>query len=638
MTALEPDRDQIEIFVNAIFRHAGADGFVSVRSFRDDVDKGFRISPAALSGGLRFLVDVAEDDARRAAQNPKPIVFAPPLAVFSSKARAREQDIIAGLALSVECDEHPQEARATLEQLLGPATVVVKSGGQWVNGGEQAADKLHLHWRLACPARGGDLPRLKQARDLAARIVGGDPSNKPVCHPIRWPGSWHRKSAPRLCQIETLVADREIDLDTALATLTAAAPVKAAPASDNAGPSEDWPRLVADIINGKSFHAPLVSLSARLIGSQMHDKTSVKLLRALMLASTAPHDEQRWQPRFDSIPRIVESARAKYQTKPDAAAPEIYLVDTLRIETFPTLKQIAGDIIVEGLTLLAARPKVGKTWLALDVAVAVDQATYCLGDFKCEQGDVLFLALEDNRRRMQRRLTKLLGVNKAVWPRFACAHTWPRAHEGGVDRIREWIKKAANPRLVVIDVLARFRKPVQPGKQSYDSDYEAIAELQKIASDTGVAILVIHHTRKGEADDPIDAVSGTLGLAGAADAVLVIARNGQAVRLYGRSRDVDEIDKAMTFDKATCRWTILGETADVQRSKERQEIISTISTGPMALKDVAMTLGKPVKTVFKLLEKMVAGGEVTRPSRGVYAPATPGGNGGKVEMEQWWQR
>ena len=122
----------------------------------------------------------------------------------------------------------------------------------------------------------------------------------------------------------------------------------------------------------------------------------------------------------------------------------------------------------------------------------------------------------------------------------------------------------------MIDVLQRFRKRVPPGKQSYEADYEAIAELQKIASDTGVAIVVVHHTRKGEADDPIDAVSGTLGLAGAADAVLIIARTPQGVRLYGRSRDVDEIDKAIEFNTATCRWTILGETADVRRSAERQ--------------------------------------------------------------------
>jgi hypothetical protein len=219
---LEPDRDQLEIFVEALFRRAGDKGFVAVRSFYEGADKPFRLSSAKLSGGLRFLIEVAEDDARRAAQNPAPVVFCPPLAVFASKDKAREQDLLEGLALSVECDQHPGEARTILEDLLGPATVVVKSGGRWLNGG-QREDKLHVHWRLARPATGKALATLKQARDLASRLAGGDPSNKPVCHPIRWPGSWHRKNEPRLCAIAQVNADIEIDLEAALATLQAVA-------------------------------------------------------------------------------------------------------------------------------------------------------------------------------------------------------------------------------------------------------------------------------------------------------------------------------------------------------------------------------------------------------------------------------
>jgi hypothetical protein len=345
---------------------------------------------------------------------------------------------------------------------------------------------------------------------------------------------------------------------------------------------------------------------------------------------------------FDHAKRSKPTPKAN---KP--AGPHIYTADSLRLQQLPTLNRICGDIIVEGLTLLAARPKIGKTWLALDIAIGVDRGGYCLGDIKCEPGNVLFLALEDNKRRMQRRLTRLLGVNKTEWPRFSCAHSWPRADQGGVDHIRDWIAKAEKPRLVVIDVLARFRKMVGPGKQSYEADYEAIAGLQKIASDTGVAILVIHHTRKGEADDSIDAVSGTLGLAGAADAILVIDRKSDGgVRLYGRSRDVDEIDKAMEFNRETCRWTILGENADVSRSHEQQEVLDALDIGPKALKDIAIIVGKPAKGVFKLLERMARKGEVTRTERGIYARAQTdtGGNGsaeggkGKSEGERrWWE-
>jgi hypothetical protein len=191
----------------------------------------------------------------------------------------------------------------------------------------------------------------------------------------------------------------------------------------------------------------------------------------------------------------------------------------------------------------------------------------------------------------------------------------------------------------VVDVLARFRKVVPNGKQSYDADYEAIAGLQRIASDTGCAILVVHHTRKGEADDPIDAVSGTLGLAGAADAVLVIDRNAQGVRLYGRSRDVDEIDKAMVFDRGTCRWTILGERADVQRTSERQQIITALreESAPMAARDIAIVTGQKPGNNRRLLLKMAANGEIVRVKRGCYTlPATPSNNGNNSN-NAWWK-
>ena len=88
----------------------------------------------------------------------------------------------------LECDAHPQEACAKLEQILGPASIVVRSGGRWTDPqtGERS-DKLHLHWRLAEPATGKGLALLKRARTLATRLVGGDPSNVPIVHPIRGP-------------------------------------------------------------------------------------------------------------------------------------------------------------------------------------------------------------------------------------------------------------------------------------------------------------------------------------------------------------------------------------------------------------------------------------------------------------------
>jgi hypothetical protein len=224
---LEPNRDQIEIFVQGLFRHCNGDGVVSLRGFYDDGgNTSFRITPISLKGGLPFLMEAAEDEARRAANEPKPVVFCPPVATFKPGWQAREEDLLEAPALTVELDEHPRAALKKLISILGFPTFVVRSGGEWTDPKTgEVEDKLHAHWRLKEPARGADIAKLKRARRIATELVGGDTTNVPACHPIRWPGSWHRKAAPKLCEIEdTNHVDDELDLDMALAALEAVAP------------------------------------------------------------------------------------------------------------------------------------------------------------------------------------------------------------------------------------------------------------------------------------------------------------------------------------------------------------------------------------------------------------------------------
>ena len=205
-----------------------------------------------ISNNLKFLCDAVEDDARRAAQNPKPVVFCPPLATFGNDKSATEKDITEGFTVTVECDERPEAARATLEAILGPATTVIRSGGVWSDGNGGTQDKLHLHWRLAKPARGrDDLVKLKRVREICARLVGADPTSIPICHPIRWPGSWHRKDQPRLTEIVACNPDVEIELADALAKLEPLAP--APPRTNNraAQPGGEWDTLTSNILAGQ---------------------------------------------------------------------------------------------------------------------------------------------------------------------------------------------------------------------------------------------------------------------------------------------------------------------------------------------------------------------------------------------------
>jgi len=330
MTPLEPNRDQIKIFVEGMLRHCGKDGVVSLRAFyeSDDNSKPFRITNIKLAGGLPFLIEAVEDDARRAANNPKPVVFCPPVATFAPTGKAREQDLLEAPALSVELDQHPRAALEELERVLGFATLVVRSGGEWTNPTTgEVEDKLHAHWRLKEPARGNEIDKLKRARQLATALVGGDPSNVPACHPIRWPGSWHRKAKPRLCEIvNTEHLDNELDLDIALETLEAVAPQsgRGGTQQDPQGGQGtlDLDDAFGKIITGKEFHPVLVPLSASFAARGTPKVVTRGVLRALLnnTQTTDPERLKRRDVELNKLKNTVHSAYEKFAATPTSGA------------------------------------------------------------------------------------------------------------------------------------------------------------------------------------------------------------------------------------------------------------------------------------------------------------------------------
>ena len=160
--------------------------------------------------------------------------------------------------------------------------------------------------------------------------------------------------------------------------------------------------------------------------------------------------------------------------------------DSLQHAVFPELKWVVPRYLTEGVTLLAGKPKIGKSWLALDVGQSVASGVDCLGQ-QCEPGDVLGLFLKDNKRRLQRRMTTMIGANKRDWPkRLTCSTEWPRLNEGGLNLISEWVKTSANPRLIIVDVLQRVRALPDKSTPQYAADYEALVRLQTLAGDEGL--------------------------------------------------------------------------------------------------------------------------------------------------------
>jgi hypothetical protein len=306
----------------------------------------------------------------------------------------------------------------------------------------------------------------------------------------------------------------------------------------------------------------------------------------------------------------------------------------LKSKTFSPVKYVVPGYIAEGVTIFAGKPKIGKSWLLYDVCLATAADRFVLGDIKPTQGDVLYLALEDSQRRLKKRLDKLWPHGD--WPdRLTLTTEWKRADQGGLDDIAEWCDSVRNPVLIVVDTLEKLRPAAKNNAAAYSTDYLAIAGLHKLAHARGIAIVVIHHVRKMEADDPFDMVSGTNGLTGAADTILVLKRQAGNVTLHARGRDIEEKETACQFDKFTCRWTLLGDAQQILSSGQRVAIIDALSSGGedgLHISEImAATERSDRNAVDQLLHKMHRDGELVRVKRGQYA--MPGKNGKKERSE-----
>jgi len=266
-------------------------------------------------------------------------------------------------------------------------------------------------------------------------------------------------------------------------------------------------------------------------------------LEVRLVADGAAFAEKFWQ-RGDLIEEINRargrwerngSKRAKSSSTISWRAMAMTAAELQRRE-FPLVSWVVPGLIPEGVTLFAGKPKIGKSWWALDLALGVGSDRHVMGGIKPEHGDVLYAALEDNPRRLQKRVRKLLMPGSTSWPeRLTLATAWRRLDQGGIEDIADWCDGAAQPKLVILDTLAGVR-PIRTSS-GYTEDYDALAALHRLANDRGIAVVVLHHTRKMDAEDPVDQVSGTLGLAGCADTVIVLNRTSNGTTLYGRGRD-----------------------------------------------------------------------------------------------------
>ena len=338
----------------------------------------------------------------------------------------------------------------------------------------------------------------------------------------------------------------------------------------------------------------------------------------------------------DAIARAMASTSVPF--KPTGAT----FREIMRTE-YPDPRWAVEGILSEGLNLLAGKPKLGKSWFALSLGLTVAGGGVALGGIAVSQGPVLYLALEDRFRRIKKRGQMLLDGLRIDPPDDLMVYTeWPKLDHGGLDLICRWIEeqgftgeagnRVANGRLIVIDVWAKFRPAATSSRASaYDVDYGHMAALKNVLDHYGCSALVLHHTRKAIATDAMDEVSGTTGLGGAADGVLILSRarvqdgDEMEAELLIMSRDAEEKKLALTVDKKNWSWTSHGSAAERQLGKLSGAILDVLRSNAglvLSIQSImdALRLGEPVSknTLRQTLVRLADNDKIERVKDGHY--------------------
>ena len=262
----------------------------------------------------------------------------------------------------------------------------------------------------------------------------------------------------------------------------------------------------------------------------------------------------------------------------------------------PEPNWVVPGLIPEGLSLLAGKPKIGKSWLGLGIAVSVAAGGRALGQIPLSgPAGALYLALEDNPRRLKRRLEQILQGEPAP-RRLRLEWEWPKLQDGGLDKIRQFLEQHPGTKVVVIDTLQKIRGGAKSNSNLYAEDYEALGALKLLADRYETGVMVVHHLRKPDGGDALDQVLGTTGMTGVPDTILTLKRERSRADgiLYVTGRDVEEAEWALRFDLASASWVMVGNADDFRRSSERQAVIDLLKAAEdsMTPKDVAEALDR----------------------------------------------
>ncbi len=338
-----------------------------------------------------------------------------------------------------------------------------------------------------------------------------------------------------------------------------------------------------------------------------------------------PDDKPRWKFTLDGetlangelkdfldVPKDDEG-------KKQARIFEMFSFGNLMATHFPEPNWIVPGIMSEGLNILAGAPKQGKSVLALNLALTVAGGGKALGNIQLAPSNVFYLSLEDKQRRIKERAVKMLraldpSLAESINKRLTVVTDWPRQDDMGLELIDQfWRRRVEKPGLLIIDVWNRFCSQRAAGGNAYEQDSDYLGEVKKYVDRHGFTALIIHHTRKPsgtkDSSDYVQEVSGTMGLTGVADGIMVLMRQREEKQasLHITGRDVHEIELVLDFDPLTLTWKSLGTQSEHITGEVQKSVLAYLEKmAPKALfiSDIASEVHQKEDSVRKALKAL----------------------------------
>ena len=279
-----------------------------------------------------------------------------------------------------------------------------------------------------------------------------------------------------------------------------------------------------------------------------------------------------------NVKAATQTARREFST-----LKKLFSASELQGRDIPPTKWIVHELLPEGLGIICAPSKYGKSWMMLQLCVAVSQGKPFL-ERKTEAMDCVYFSLEDSERRFKSRLNKLLNGDKAP-SNFYGSVECKAMGNGLFEQLTELLDNYPKVGLIIIDTFQKVRQGQVRNESIYGADYREMGEIKAFADKYRVCILLVHHLRKQEDDSDIfNRINGSMAIMGASDTSWILARKKRGdvnTTLTATGRDIEDTELVISFDKHTVTWNLIGNAEDeayrlARAEYESNPIIKTI--------------------------------------------------------------